>query len=162
MRSASASLTLILNFRFKLFPHHRAAWSAAQASRLHPATDGAPISRFDQAMTNRVGRASRIACRIAVALPVLAPLSACAPGPTPETALVSVHTEVQQLPVCRPDSVLMEPPTAPDCAFGRLELKTLDPDRWARLKVEYERRCYQQAEKNVRERLRLLQAASRC
>jgi len=36
------------------------------------------------------------------------------------------------------------------------------PDQWTRLKLEYERKCYQNAEKIVRERLRLLQAATRC
>ncbi len=64
--------------------------------------------------------------------------------------------------MCRPDRALLVPPRAPDCGFGRSDLKTLDPDQWARLKVEYERKCYQNAEKAVRERLRLLQAASRC
>jgi hypothetical protein len=113
-------------------------------------------------MTNRVAKASRIARRLAVALPALASLSACAPGPSPETAETTARAEMQQTPVCRPDPTLLTPPSAPDCAFGRLELKTLDPDRWARLKIEYERKCYQQAERDVRERLRLLQAASRC
>jgi hypothetical protein len=47
-------------------------------------------------------------------------------------------------------------------AFGRQDLKTLDPNQWARLKIEYERQCYQRAERAVRERLRLLQTASRC
>jgi len=115
-------------------------------------------------MTNRVAKASRIARRLAVALPALAFIAACAPSPSPETADVAVaaRAEMQQISICRPDSALLTPPKAPDCAFGRLELKTLDPDRWARLKIEYERRCYQQAERDVRERLRLLQAASRC
>jgi hypothetical protein len=113
-------------------------------------------------MTDGVAKAPRIARRLAIALPLLAPLSACAPGPSPETAQPVVRTEMQQTPVCRPDPALLIPPTAPDCAFGRLALKTLDPDRWARLKTEYERKCYQQAERDVRERLRLLQAASRC
>jgi hypothetical protein len=45
--------------------------------------------------------------------------------------------------------------------FRRAELKTIDPDQWARLKIEYERQCYQNAEKTVRERLRRLQAANR-
>jgi hypothetical protein len=112
-------------------------------------------------MTNSVAKASRIARRLAVTLPVLAPLSACAPAPSPETTTLA-SAEMQQPPICRPDPALLAPPTAPDCAFGRLELKTLDPDRWARLKIEYERQCYQRAEKNVRERLRLLQAANRC
>jgi hypothetical protein len=156
------SLTLILRKQFRLFLHRRFAWSAAQAPRLHPATDVRPEIEADQAMTNSVAKAARIARRLAVALPVLAALSACAPGSSPETAQTSARAEMQQSPVCRPDSALLAPPTAPDCAFGRHELKTLDPDRWARLKIEYERRCYQQAEKGVRERLRLLQAASRC
>ena len=112
-----------------------------------------------KAMIGSVGRASRIARRLAVALTAPASLSACALGPSPETAQVAA---MQQPPVCRPDPALLTPPAAPDCAFGRLELKTLDPDRWARLKLEYERKCYQQAEKNIRERLSLLQAASRC
>jgi hypothetical protein len=102
--------------------------------------------------------------RLAVALPPLL-LAACAPNPAPETtraAMTSSPAEVQQALVCRPDSSLLVAPSPPDCAFGRPDLKTLDPDQWARLKVEYERLCYQRAESTVRERLRLLQAASRC
>jgi hypothetical protein len=52
--------------------------------------------------------------------------------------------------------------TAPDCGFGRADLKTLDPDQWARLKLEYELSCYKEAEKTARKRLRLLQAAAKC
>ena len=36
------------------------------------------------------------------------------------------------------------------------------PDEWTRLKVEYERQCYQDAEKAARERLVLLQTSSTC
>jgi hypothetical protein len=46
--------------------------------------------------------------------------------------------------------------------FRRGDLKTADPDLWAKMKVEYERQCYQAAERRVRERLARLQAASRC
>jgi hypothetical protein len=46
--------------------------------------------------------------------------------------------------------------------FRRGDLKTADPDLWAKLKIEYERQCYESAEKRVRERLARLQAASRC
>lgn len=115
-------------------------------------------------MTDSFSKALRIARRVAVAMPALAPLSACAPGPSPETAQASVaaRAEMQETPICRPDPALLLSPSAPDCAFGQLELKTLDPNRWARLKIEYERRCYQRAERAVRERLRLLQAANRC
>ena len=102
--------------------------------------------------------------RLAVALPLLL-LAACAPNPAPETAqaaMAPARAEVQQAPVCRPDSSLLVPQSPPDCVFGRSDLKTLDPGQWARLKVEYERQCYQRAERSVRERLRRLQAASRC
>ena len=62
----------------------------------------------------------------------------------------------------RPDPALLSPQPAPDCEFKRSDLKTVDPDEWARLKVEYERQCYLDAEKAARERLALLQTSSRC
>jgi hypothetical protein len=62
----------------------------------------------------------------------------------------------------RPNRALLVSQPAPDCEFRVTELKTVDPDQWARLKLDYERQCYQQAEKKVRDRLRLLQASSRC
>ena len=62
----------------------------------------------------------------------------------------------------RPDLALLSPQPAPDCEFKRSDLKTVDPDEWARLKVEYERQCYLDAEKAARERLALLQTSSTC
>jgi hypothetical protein len=62
----------------------------------------------------------------------------------------------------RPDLALLSPQPAPDCEFKRSDLRTVDPDEWARLKVEYERQCYQNAEKAARERLALLQASATC
>jgi hypothetical protein len=62
----------------------------------------------------------------------------------------------------RPDPALLSPQPAPDCELKRSDLSTVDPAEWARLKVEYERQCYQNAEKAVRERLVLLQASSTC
>jgi len=62
----------------------------------------------------------------------------------------------------RPDLALLTPQPAPDCEFKRADLKTIDPDEWARLKVEYERQCYLDAEKAARDRLALLQASSTC
>jgi hypothetical protein len=35
----------------------------------------------------------------------------------------------------------------------------VDPDQWARLRLDYERQCYQKAEKIVRQRLVMLQRA---
>ena len=62
----------------------------------------------------------------------------------------------------RPDLALLSPQPTPDCEFKRSDLKTVDPDEWARLKIEYERQCYLDAEKAARERLALLQASSTC
>ena len=62
----------------------------------------------------------------------------------------------------RPDPALLSPQPAPDCEFKRSDLKTVDPDEWTRLKVEYERQCYQDAEKAARDRLALLQTSSTC
>ncbi|WKA27989.1 hypothetical protein [Bradyrhizobium roseum] len=62
----------------------------------------------------------------------------------------------------RPDPALLAPQPAPDCEFKRSDLKTVDPDEWKRLKVEYERQCFQDAEKAARERLMLLQTSSLC
>ncbi len=61
--------------------------------------------------------------------------------------------------MCRADRALLAPQPAPDCGFGWSNLNSLDATR---LKLGYERNCYRNAEKIVRERLRLLQAATRC
>ena len=103
----------------------------------------------------------------AVSLSVLLALCACAPT---STDIASHSNAAQQTAVgehsapqmCRPARALLVPPHAPDCSFSRADLKTLDPDEWTRLKVEYERKCFQTAERAVRERLRLLQAANQC
>jgi hypothetical protein len=62
----------------------------------------------------------------------------------------------------RPDPALLSAQPAPDCEFRRTDLKTVDPDQWSRLKVEYERQCYQDAEKATRDRLSLLQSSATC
>jgi hypothetical protein len=64
--------------------------------------------------------------------------------------------------LCRPDPALLMPPLAPDCSFKRAASKAMDPDEFTRLKVEYELHCYQNAERRVRQRLRLLQVANKC
>lgn len=58
-----------------------------------------------------------------------------------------------------PDSALLAPQPAPSCEFKRADVKAVDPNEWARLKIEYERQCYQDAEKTARERLSRLQAS---
>jgi hypothetical protein len=95
-------------------------------------------------------------------------LSGCAQGPAPQPMQTAPSQAEHAEPghaepgFCRPDRALLAPQPVPDCAFRRSQLKTMDPDLWARLKIEYERECYQNAEKVVRHRLRLLQAANLC
>jgi hypothetical protein len=82
------------------------------------------------------------------------PSDPTAAAPTPQA-----HAEAR---ICRPEATLLSPQSPPDCVFRRGDLKTADPDLWAKMKIEYERQCYQVAERRVRERLGRLQAASRC
>jgi len=62
----------------------------------------------------------------------------------------------------RPDAALLAALPTPDCEFNRSDVSAVDPNEWARLKLEYERQCYQDAEKAARERLSQLQASSTC
>lgn len=76
-----------------------------------------------------------------------------------------VHSETQQhseLRVRRPDPALLTPQPAPNCEFKRGDFNAVDADEWARLKTEYERQCYQDAEKAARDRLNQLQSSSTC
>ena len=67
-----------------------------------------------------------------------------------------------ELHVRRPDPALLAPQPAPNCEFKRADIKAVDPDEWARLKAEYERQCYLDAEKAARDRLGQLQGSSIC
>jgi len=67
-----------------------------------------------------------------------------------------------ELRIHRPDPALLAPQAAPNCEIKRTDFKVVDPDEWARLKIDYERQCYQNAEKIARDRLGLLQASSTC
>jgi hypothetical protein len=76
-----------------------------------------------------------------------------------------VHAETPppvELRVRRPDPALLAAQPAPHCEFTNTDLKAVDPDQWGRLKTEFERQCYQDAEKAARDRLSQLQAASTC
>ena len=84
---------------------------------------------------------------------------ASAPEPAPAAGIPQAHAQAR---LCRPEAALLSPQSPPDCVFRRGDLKTADPDLWAKMKIEYERQCYQGAEKRVRDRLTRLQAASRC
>ena len=78
---------------------------------------------------------------------------------TPHTRRSSEQHHYARPRIRRLDPALLAPQPAPNCEYGRSDLKTVDPDEWARLKAEYERQCYQDAEKAARERLGLLQAS---
>jgi hypothetical protein len=104
-------------------------------------------------------------------------VAGCARNPAPRE-FVPVRHEVRAAPVRthryteprryaelrihRSDPALLAPQPAPDCEFKRTDVGTVDPNEWARLKIDYERQCYQNAEKIARDRLRLLQASSTC
>jgi hypothetical protein len=70
-----------------------------------------------------------------------------------------LHTELR---VHRPDPALLARQPAPNCEFKRTDVKAVDPDEWTRLKTEYERQCYRDAEMVARARLNELQASSIC
>jgi hypothetical protein len=76
-------------------------------------------------------------------------------------ARAPVHSEERhhaELRARRPDPALLVPQPAPNCEFKRADIKAVDPEEWARLQVEYQRQCYEEAEKAARERLSQLQA----
>jgi hypothetical protein len=79
----------------------------------------------------------------------------------PAQAMASAHRH-SRTRSDRQDRALLVPQPAPNCDYDRAQDDTVDADLWARLKVEYERHCYQQAEVLVRNRLRLLQASGKC
>jgi hypothetical protein len=60
-----------------------------------------------------------------------------------------------------PDAALIAPQPEPDCEFKGANVEAMDATELARLKIEYERQCYQNAEKAARGRLGSLQAAVR-
>jgi hypothetical protein len=96
---------------------------------------------------------------IALALILAGCAQTAAPEPTPAASTPQAHAEAR---ICRPEAALLSPQSPPDCVFRRGDLKTADPDLWAKLKIEYERQCYESAERRVRKQLARLQAASRC
>ena len=112
---------------------------------------GAPLVTFHSAV------------RFPLLAAVLGALSGCAQSSAPDPLQAQANSQMQtETRICQPNRALLVPRSAPDCEFRRPELKTLDSDQWERLKTEYERQCYQDAEKLVRARLRRLQAVNRC
>jgi len=54
------------------------------------------------------------------------------------------------------------PQPAPHCELAVPGSNTVDAELWTRLKIDYERHCYQQAEMLVRKRLQRLLTSGRC
>jgi hypothetical protein len=54
------------------------------------------------------------------------------------------------------------PQLAPDCELRVPEPNAVDAELWGRLKLDYERHCYQQAEILVRKRLQRLLTSGKC
>jgi hypothetical protein len=114
-------------------------------------------------------------CAISLAMAV----AGCAQNPAPrETAAspprvrtastapvapVRRHAErtYLQAHVQKLDPALLAPQPAPDCEYKKSNVKTVDPDEWARLKTEYELQCYRETENETRTRLGLLQSSVR-
>lgn len=115
----------------------------------------------DIVLGRTAARRPAVRCTLALGLGAIL-LSGCAQNSAPEPIHAQTAARRADAPICQADPALLAPQSAPDCVFRRAELKTIDPDQWARLKIEYERQCYQKAERTVRERLNRLQGANRC
>ncbi|HEY6257225.1 MAG TPA: hypothetical protein VIY51_15685 [Xanthobacteraceae bacterium] len=76
------------------------------------------------------------------------------PAPPP------VHRRAE--PNARKLRALLSPQSSPDCEFKGADADGLDADLLTRLKLDYERHCYQHAEAIVRNRLRQLQVSGLC
>lgn len=81
-------------------------------------------------------------------------------APAQRQAAAPAHRQAEPR-IRRIKRALLAPQPAPDCEFRGADQETVDPEIWARLKLDYERRCYRKAEMVVRKRLALLQASSR-
>src|SRR5690242_17275251 len=57
-----------------------------------------------------------------------------------------------------PEAALLAPQQGPDCEFRGANTEAMDAGELARLKIEYERQCFQNAERAARDRLNSLQA----
>jgi hypothetical protein len=156
-------------------PEGRAALGRSALHRVQPDAEGLGPR---PALVPKLLALSAIACAIALAgcasnsaqreSRAMSPIQTDAPPHQRESkAVPPIHAAApphrySERRIHRPDRALLAPQPAPNCAFGGFDdLKPVDPDQWARMKLDYERHCYQHAEQLVRDRLRLLQAASK-
>jgi hypothetical protein len=110
--------------------------------------------------THRTGLAPVPKLLILSAILCATTIAGCARRSDPQaTANAAAQSESR---ACRSAKALLEPPVAPDCEFRGSDSRTVDPDQFARLTLDYERECYRRAEKVARDRLRQLQASRKC
>jgi hypothetical protein len=123
--------------------------------------------RYVRTGAKRLGRRLTFVSNLLTLLAVsyVLALTGCAPHSAQRASNVnSAHASApvhRYAEVCRSNRALLARQPAPKCEFGDPELETTDPDLWARVKLDYERQCYRNAETVVRNRLRLLQASVR-
>ena len=158
----------------------------AIARLAHSADDGCELAKPQPRLSERLSLAPRLPVIFIVMLTL--GLAGCARDPlrgdlsAAHSDIKRVHREVRATPVRlaphrrvyaetpppaemrvhRPDPALLTAQPAPHCEFTNTDLKAVDPDQWERLKTEFERKCYQDAERADRDRLGQLQAASTC
>jgi len=167
---------LVLRTEFKVSVHHRRGWpERAKRHRcaklaLRAKQDRIANLMFKHGNNLAATRGVRPGAKALAELGAFAPrllavfaiacataLAACASRSTQQEA-----EPIEAPPVRRFDRALLTSQPAPDCEFRGADLKTMDPDVFARLKLDYERQCFQRAEKIARARLRVLQASNRC
>jgi hypothetical protein len=153
--------------------------SMAVADSAHGADDRCQLAKTQPRLNVLSSLTAKFATSVVIACAI--GLAGCARNPA-QQELKLVQREVRVAPVRaparprvvyiraprqaeqrvrHPDPALLEPQSAPNCEYKRADIKSVDPDEWARLRTEYERQCFQDAEKAVRDRLSQLQDAVR-
>jgi hypothetical protein len=94
-----------------------------------------------------------------IALTALA-LAGCAQQPEHHEAAVAPGKAASRS--CQAERSRLASLPEPDCEFRAVRQGTVDTDEFARLKLAYERQCYQRAERAARRRLQELQASRAC
>lgn len=98
------------------------------------------------------------------ALPCWLALAGCSAAlvrPDAETSAAATAQRHAEIPT-RKLRALLAPQSPPSCEYKGPDADGLDADLWERLKLDYERHCYQHAEALVRSRLRALQVSGVC
>jgi hypothetical protein len=103
-------------------------------------------------------------CSASLVRPEVYAVSTATPAHRPEIYEVSAAATVHRTTEAHPRRLraMLAPQAAPDCEYKGSDADVVDADLFARLKLDYERHCYQHAEAMVRGRLRQLQVSGLC